>query len=372
MKTTDNTSTSTSEKPHSIERQQTDESLNVERGKTDKSFDEFKGQTELETDQAVSKNRKEADQARVQRRNSADARTAGGPPEKSVHQDRVSEDTAIEKEREKSDLAMVRERGEKEKLLSQLVGSERKATDKNLSQEREKTDHETAHSKHLLTTRDEFLAIVSHDLRNPIGAILSSVDLLIEDSAVELSQDAKQCLEIIKRSAETSLRLIRDILDMERIAEGKLQLKVEPNNLNQVVQECVESNSHLAQSRKIRLVVVPSKPGSIPFDRDRITQVLSNLISNALKFTPEGGVVTVKTEQTGPEIKVSVTDDGPGIPETQKLQIFERFAQLQNKDRRGLGLGLYISKNLVESHHGKLWVDSNPGKGSSFSFTLPN
>ncbi len=106
-------------------------------------------------------------------------------------------------------------------------------------------------------------------------------------------------------------------------------------------------------------------------DRDRVAQILSNLIGNALKFTPEGSSITVATEESSVEIKVSISDTGPGIPEDQKNHIFERFAQIGNKNRTGLGLGLYISKTLVESHGGTIWVTSAVGKGSTFYFTLP-
>ena len=139
-----------------------------------------------------------------------------------------------------------------------------------------------------------------------------------------------------------------------------------------LIRESLESYRHSAAEKNITLKAALANPsGAIQFDRDRIAQILSNLISNAVKFTPEGGAVTLKTEQTENEIKVSVSDTGPGIPEAETSRVFEKFAQLRNKDRHGLGLGLYISKTLVESHNGKLWVVSQPGKGSTFCFTLP-
>lgn len=369
------------------ERKQTDDSLIVERGKTDESFDTYKGKTESETDKAVSKNRLEADEARAQRRSDVDVMKNQDTKDHRLQNERLSEDSAIKKERSKNDLALEHERGEKERLLGKLVNLEREATDKNLLDERTKTDYETvlsaqlltlekaAHldTKSALTTREEFVAIVSHDLRNPIGAILSSVEMLSEDlSKFGIGDDIKQCVEIINRSAQTSLRLISDILDMERITEGKIQLQVAQHRLDEVIRESVESYLHVASAKRITLEALPSSlAGTIQFDRDRIAQILSNIIGNALKFTPEGGSIAVKTEESKTEIKVSVSDTGAGIPETQKNRIFDRFAQLHDKDRRGLGLGLYISKTLVESHGGKLWVVSVPGKGSTFFFTLP-
>ena len=159
---------------------------------------------------------------------------------------------------------------------------------------------------------------------------------------------------------------------MERIEGGKLHLQLAPHCLSEVITESVESYLNVATTKKINLVARQENlVGNVDCDRDRVAQILSNLIGNAVKFTPEGGSVIVKAEDTESEIKVSISDTGPGIPEEQKLRIFDRFAQLGNKDRRGLGLGLYISKTLVESHHGKIWATSKPGEGSIFCFTLP-
>ena len=385
-------------KPFENERKQTDNSLDVERGKTDESFDSYKEKTESKTDKTVSDNRLEADEARTQRRSNSDLTrdnihldSVSTQNQKmglqQLKNERLSEDSAIKTERSKNDLAIEIERSEKEQLLSKLVGLERDATDKNLLEERVKADIETVRSAQLLnseqaahldtksalTTREEFVAIVSHDLRNPIGAILSFTEMLSENSSVAgIGEDAKQWIEIIKRNAQASLRLISDILDMERIEGGKIHLELASNCISDVITESVESYRQVADAKKISLIAGQTNlVGNVDCDRDRIMQILSNLIGNALKFTPEGGSVIVKAEETASEIKVSISDTGPGIPEEQKLRIFDRFAQLGNKDRRGLGLGLYISKTLVESHHGKIWATSKPSEGSIFCFTVP-
>lgn len=374
--------------PFEKERAQTDESLTVERGKTDESFDSYKKIAESNTDLTVNGNRKEADQARMNRRSKADDRQGGNHSiETQLQKDRNLEDSAIRKERQKNDLALELEREEKEKLLNNLVSLERQTTDENLLSERAKTDLEAQHAatlltaektahldtKSALTTREEFVAIVSHDLRNPIGAILSASEMVLEDPFItNMSEDAKRCLELIRRNAKTSLRLISDLLDMERIVDGKIQLQKTPNKLSQLVNEVVESFAQAAVTKKINLKYMLSKEESlIPCDRDRIAQVLSNLVGNALNFTPEKGSVTVATEENPTEIKVSITDTGPGIPEDKKGHIFDRFAQIGNENRTGLGLGLYISKTLIDSHHGKIGVTSAREKGSVFYFTLP-
>jgi signal transduction histidine kinase len=369
------------------ERKQTDNSLSEERGKTDASFKTGRRDTYDNTDEIVSKDREEADADRLQQRSDADiSNKPGFKVDAALADQRKSEDEAIESERLNMDKALEFERKEKAELLNKLVNLERQATDKNLLDERTKTDlvaqrtvglltaehAEHQKTKSALTTREEFVAIVSHDLRNPIGAILSSTEILLEDSfADELTTEAKTLIHIIKRSAETSLRLISDILDMERIVEGKLQLQLTKNKIDVLIQESLESYIHTASTKKILLQMNPSNTAVIECDKDRVAQILSNLIGNALKFTPENGSVTVESTETENEIIVSVCDTGPGIPEDQKHKIFERFAQLSNKQRSGIGLGLYIAKTLVESHLGKIWVTSTLGSGSTFWFTLP-
>lgn len=369
--------------PFDDERQQTDNSLNAERGKTDESFDIHKEKAKLKTNDIVSDDRDEADVARAERRSKADSEN-NGASKQAIQGERKSEDSALKTERLKNDLAIEQERNEKEQLLNKLVSAEREATDKNLSKERQKTDHSSVNStllfdleckahletKSALTTREEFIAIVSHDLRNPISAILSFSDVLLEDASIH--EQAKKYIEIIKRNAETSLRLIRDILDMERIENGKIQIQLAPQNLTDIITECIDRFRLVASAKNINLKAEKIDLKSpVNCDRDRVVQIISNLICNALKFTPEKGVVTVNAEEADSEITVSIVDTGPGIPEDQKIRIFERFAQLGNKDRRGLGLGLYISKTLIESHNGKIWVTSEYGHGSAFCFRLP-
>lgn len=377
--------------PFQNERKQTDDSLNLERVKVDESFNKRHGNTNGKTDDVVSKDRDNADQNKLQRRNYADlkreTRNVCVETESAIENQRKSEDKDLEIERLSMDKALEKERKENERLVNNLVTQERNATDKNLLDERTKTDTETERSigllsgeqeahlktKSALTTREEFVAIVSHDLRNPIGAILSSTQILLEDYSNEgMTDDVKGLIKLIKRNAETSLRLIGDILDMERITEGKLQLELTKNRIEDLIKDSIESHSHLASSKNISLKTSSlNSNNSILFDKDRVSQILSNLIGNALKYTPAGGVVSVDAQEEKNEMVISVHDTGPGIPDDQKKRIFERFAQIKNKDRAGLGLGLYISKTLVESHSGKIWVTSKPGSGSTFSFTLP-
>jgi signal transduction histidine kinase len=387
-------------------REITDSSLVSERNKTDQSVEDIRSTTERETDERVRVDRQEADDARAQSRvdTSADINAVirdaknerfqkdtkieeQRAVEHRLREQRRSDDDAVGTERSLMDTALREERAQRHSVLDESLNRERGDTDESLSHERRHTDleaerrsellqkEESLHSvtKAALTTRNEFLAIVGHDLRNPVGNIVVYADLLLDGlSSVQMGDESKKWVEGIKRNAQTSLRLIGDILDLERFAEGKLELRLVRLDLQDLVQESVEGFAHTAVGNSILLRAVPSSIPAIGLcDRDRIAQVLSNLIGNALKFTPAGGSVNVEVKQNDKEIQVSVADTGPGIAMEQQRRIFDRFAQITNKDRSGLGLGLYISKMLIEAHQGKLWVVSTPGTGSNFCFTLP-
>jgi signal transduction histidine kinase len=379
------------------ERAQTDDSLTTERGKTDESLSKFRKSAELETDQKVKNGRDEADEARAQRRSDTDLirKSERDPKNQVVDQkaessrftQRQFDDKTLEAERALMDAALFKERGLNRTVANELLHGEREETDENLSQERKQTDsqvervsglltnEQSSHSltKAALTTRDEFLAIVSHDLRNPIGVVLSYADLLLEDPpSVGLTKEAKDWIEVIKRNAQTSLRLISDILDMERFAAGKFHLELSQHNIQSLLDQAVESFAQIVASKEISLKAIASSFSSVVnCDAKRIEQVLSNLVGNAIKFTPRGGSIHLSLSQKENALVVSVTDSGQGIFDEEKIRIFDRFAQINNKDRNGLGLGLYISKMIVEAHHGRIWVTSKLGQGSTFSFALP-
>lgn len=304
---------------------------------------------EQETNLVLKNVRRDADKHRLQRRIDVDQKIGSFP-------EIDSEANALDRKAEDDEIVV-----------------ERFAFDTALDNERAGKRAAHASTKIALTTREEFLAIVSHDLRNPLGTILSCADMLLNDfSFSNIPDEAKRWIEIVNRNAQTSLRLISDILDVERIAEGKLGLQFARHDLAEIINQAAENQAHLASTKSILLkasTVVAFDP--INCDGDRVAQILSNLIGNALKFTPEGGTITVSAQDLGSEVIVSVEDTGQGIAADKKDQIFERFAQIGNKDRRGLGLGLFISKILVESHGGKIWVSSSLGHGSVFYFSLP-
>ena len=167
-------------------------------------------------------------------------------------------------------------------------------------------------------------------------------------------------------------RLISALLDVERMTHDKLVLKKERTDLRMVLQECVDLFAPVVASKSFSMTVhMDPGPISVDLDHDRILQVLSNLIGNSLKFTPHGGAIELSARKDNSHVEIAVTDNGPGIPETDQARIFDRLSQLTVNDRRGLGLGLFITKWIVEAHEGRVWVTSRVGKGSTFSFTLP-
>lgn len=220
--------------------------------------------------------------------------------------------------------------------------------------------------------RDEMLAVVAHDLRNPLNTIAMSSGLGLELLMAEPAGPQRRQFEIIKRTAEHMNRLIHDLLDATRMQSGQLALELTAVRVPALVEEAAELLEPLARDAGILFTTeVAGDLAQLRADRARVLQVLSNLIGNALKFTPRGGRVTLAVQPHPAGACFSVRDTGPGIAADQVPHIFGRFWQARRTDRRGLGLGLAIAKGIVDAHGGSIWVESEPGAGSSFLFTLP-
>jgi signal transduction histidine kinase len=295
---------------------------------------------------------------------------------------------AVWVERELSDAAIEEKRAEKQGLDGTLLSRERTRTDDDLAEERKHSDsafltvnqsledEQMAHAetRKALLSRDEILAIVSHDLRNPIGTVLSCSSLLLGGRSLpQIDPETERWIRIIKRNAESALRLIRNLLDMESLVTGKFELMIREVDINELLKQLAENFAHEAKIRLITLHArIPEAPLLCRCDPERILQVLSNLGSNAMKFTPKLGSITLEARRNeAGGAGVSISDTGPGIPVEKQYTIFERYAQLGKNDQDGLGLGLYISKKIIDSHQGKLWVEPAEGGGSRFMFTLP-
>jgi signal transduction histidine kinase len=212
------------------------------------------------------------------------------------------------------------------------------------------------------------LGIVSHDLRNPLTSILLSASLLEEAADGEM----KEQVQIIRIAAQRMQRLIRDLLDVARMEGRRLTLKLQPIDSREVaVRACDEHRSIASQRGQIMACEVPPDLPPICGDHDRILQLFGNLIGNALKFTPDGGRITVRGDRQGSVIRYSVKDSGAGIPERDLPHVFERYWQAKKTAHLGAGLGLTIAKGIAESHGGSIAVSNSPDGGAVFSFTIP-
>ncbi len=220
--------------------------------------------------------------------------------------------------------------------------------------------------------RDDMLAIVAHDLRNPLNTIYMSSQLLLElVSGTEHPTEHRQ-LAIVQRAAERMNRLIQDLLEVKRIEGGNLQLEMRETDALTVVNDALELLRPIAAASSLQLEGdVASDCPRITVDQPRIQQVLSNLVGNAIKFTPAGGQIVLRAQPAEKEACFIVTDTGPGIAPDALPHVFGHFWQGNRADRRGIGLGLTIAKGIVEAHGGRIWVESQLGVGSSFYFTLP-
>lgn len=219
--------------------------------------------------------------------------------------------------------------------------------------------------------REQVLAIVSHDLRNPLSAITLSSSLL---ASGDLEQpELQEQFDVIRLSAGRMNRLIEDLLDVSRMEGGKA-LPIDPKviDVGPLLAEVAELFKPQTAAAEVSLTVEP--PGGIPnikADRDRIIQVLSNLVGNAMKFTPARGTIELGAISDSDFVRVFVRDSGPGIPAEDQADIFDPYWQGKKTERLGAGLGLPIARGIVESHGGRIWVESQPGKGTTFSFTVP-
>lgn len=222
--------------------------------------------------------------------------------------------------------------------------------------------------------REEFIS-VNHELRTPLTSIRGALGLLAGGMAGELPPQAKSLLDIAASNSERLVRLINDILDIEKVESGTLGFRMESMDLGSALGQALEVNAVYARYYDVALRLVRSEPGVFVLgDPDRIQQVLANLLSNAAKFSPRGGTVEVELARAGERVRVSVSDHGPGIPGEFRTRVFERFAQADAsvaRQERGTGLGLSISKAIVERHGGRIWFESEPGVRTTFSFDLP-
>jgi len=226
--------------------------------------------------------------------------------------------------------------------------------------------------KELDRIKSEFLSTAAHELRPPLTSILGFSEILLERKLDKERQN--RFLKIIHKEAVGLANLINDLLDVSRIESGQVfKIKKTPFELRKIILKNVDLFRSQTDKHDFE-VNIPGELASIEVDKDKIDQVMENLIGNAVKFSPQSGKITVSIEQAEKEVKISVADTGMGIPKKDLPHIFERFYRVDNTFIRaieGAGLSLAIAKYIVESHGGKIWAESKVGKGSTFSFTLP-
>jgi signal transduction histidine kinase len=218
--------------------------------------------------------------------------------------------------------------------------------------------------------REEMLGVVAHDLRNPLNLVMMTTRLFADTDPSGEKRD--QLLAVIERAAQRMNRLIEDLLEVVRQESGPMRLDVGEVSVASLIAQTAEMFQSTAIEKGISLRVEECPPGlTVWGDSERIMQVMSNLVGNALKFVPRGGSVVLKCERKGTEAVFALTDSGPGIASEDLEKLFEKFWQRRRTDRRGVGLGLAIARGIVEAHGGRIWAESRVGVGSTFYVGLP-
>ena len=214
------------------------------------------------------------------------------------------------------------------------------------------------------------LGVVAHDLRNPLNLLITTTDMLLDE---DLDRERrKDLVGVALRAGKQMNRLIGDLLETVRLQAGKVPLDLENLAVNSIFTQAEETFRPAADQRHIHFNVIPPENGiAVRADPLRVSQIVGNIVGNALKFTPADGNVTLKAALERERVLIQVSDTGPGIPPDDMEHLFDNFWQAGNGDRRGVGLGLAIAKGAVEAHGGQIWVESQVGAGSTFSFSLP-
>jgi signal transduction histidine kinase len=347
----------------------TDDSLRDERVRADTELAKNRATVNQVADDVIRVARARADAlvdgARVATDRAADALSGAHAITPETNRDRTAEDAVVERERAAADTKLDRERRATDRSLGCFLDAERIQTDERLGGERLLSDE-------VIAGRDNFLGIVSHDLRGMLTTLslasqLAAKGIGADESARKARAHAATADKLIARMA----RVLDDLLDITSIEAGRLAIIRAADDANSLVSEIVAAFTPLADAKGITLEArLATAPLVVELDHGRILQVLANLVSNAVRFTPNQGTIVVGIEASGNEARFSVSDTGAGIAAEQLEAVFERFRQL-SRDRRGLGLGLHISKCIVETHGGRIWAQSALDAGSTFHFTIP-
>ncbi|MDP3732551.1 MAG: response regulator [Candidatus Omnitrophota bacterium] len=256
-----------------------------------------------------------------------------------------------------------------------------RAQDKyNAKKEKEKLEEELRESnkklQEMYEIKSNFTSMVSHELRTPLTAIKEGIAIVLDGSAGQINGQQKKFLEMAKKNVDRLKRLIDDVLDFSKLESKGLEFKMQEGNINAIINDVVEAHKVVAEEKGLYLktALEPNMP-FVELDPDRVNQVLTNLLSNAIKFTEAGGIIVSSAkEESQNSLEVCLRDTGGGIRNEDLPKLFQKFQQLGGLNQRktgGTGLGLAISKEIIEQHNGKIWAESEYGKGSLFKFSLP-
>jgi len=236
----------------------------------------------------------------------------------------------------------------------------------------DKSFHEMAQAITLAEQRkQEFVSMISHDVRTPLSAAMNSVELVNMGVCGDLTDDTKDMLARAERNIKAVLKLINELLDIEKMEAGMLTLEYTEISIKQAIAKSVELVRTIAEQKQVK-IEEPLEDVRVEADEDRLVRVLTNLLGNALKFTPDNSTISISCQNTDNQVTVKVKDEGPGIPPEYLDKVFDRFQQVKGSDaKKGSGLGLAICKAIIEAHKGEIGVTSTPGEGATFWFRIP-
>ncbi|HEX8136055.1 MAG TPA: ATP-binding protein [Pyrinomonadaceae bacterium] len=279
-----------------------------------------------------------------------------------------ADDSAVEElqQQNRDFVAVLAELEEKREQLERL--------NEQLEEANRELNEANAKLRELAEMKEEFLALTTHDLRSPLTVISGVISFFTSGRLGKLSPEQQNMVAMMERNAQSLIELVNDLLDASKLESGTLRLDVTSIDLGALIDEIRETMEPLAREKGIQLIeeIAPNLP-AVEADRTKLRRVLVNLLSNAVKFTGKGGTVTLKAEPLGDEVLIAVSDTGVGIAPEDVERLFDKYEQARSRATRGekgTGLGLYITKQLVELHGGEIKVESEPGRGSTFSFTL--
>ena len=353
----------------SPERSQTDASLREERLNTDDAIRGDRKSAERVAESVIDKARAVADAVVTAERKKSDRRIrldTGQARQKGLAGKRAAADREVHGQRASADVALRDDLKNRATALEALLVHERAATDAYLLTERVRSDDDVAN-------RDDFLGMVAHDVRNLLHGVILNLEILAPSGTGKDADPRIATTKLrIRRDVALMSRLIGDLVDVASIDAGRLAMTPAEADATALVLEATETFQAASREKGLTLVAeVPPEPLRALFDYGRMLQVLANLIANAIKFTPRDGRITLRVEPEKGRLKISVADTGVGIPKPMLGAVFERFRQVAKEDRRGMGLGLYISKCIVDAHRGRIWAESTPGKGTRMVVLLP-